>query len=102
MHIDQQISKNNPTFEIGQPVMVKNHARCIFKPKYLPDYRVLQTLNDSTLLLVSLKGKERKKTNIYDVKPYSTLDLIENAWDSFLGSIKINHQNYTYNLRPQP
>ena len=39
-------------------------------------------------MLVSLNGKERK-TNINDVKPYSTSELIENAWDSFLDSIKI-------------
>ena len=67
--------------------MVKNHAHHTFEPKYLLDYRVLKLLNDSTLLLVTPNKKERK-TNINDVKPCSSLELLENAWDSFLGSIK--------------
>ena len=58
--MDQQISKNNPKFEIGQPVMFKNHACCTFKQKYLLDYRVITILNNSTLVLVIPNGKERK------------------------------------------
>ena len=34
-HTYEQINKNNPKFEIGQPVMVKNHADHTFKLKYL-------------------------------------------------------------------
>ena len=49
-HMDQQISGNNSKFEIGQPVMVKNHVHYTFDPKYLLGYRVLKILNDSTLL----------------------------------------------------
>ena len=60
-HMDQQISKNIPKFEIGGLVMVKNHAHCTFEPKYLMDYRVLKILSDSTLLLVALNGKEKKQ-----------------------------------------
>ena len=41
-----------------------------------------------------------KKFN--DVKPCSTKQLVKNAWDSFLSSIKVKHQNYNYSLRPQP
>ena len=63
------------------------------------DYRVLKILNKSTLLLVTPNDRECK-TNINDVKPATTLELIENAWDSLLNSIKTNHQNYDYNLRP--
>ena len=72
--------------------MVKNHSYHTFEAKYLLDYRILKILNDSTLLIVTPNGKERK-TNIYDVKPYCTTELVENAWDSFLGSIKTKHQN---------
>ena len=99
-YMDQQTNKN-PTFKTGQPVMVKNHAHCTFIPKYWLDYRVLRILKNSTLLLVIPNAKERK-TNINDAKPCSTSELIENVWDSFLGSIKINHQNSTHNLRPWP
>ena len=43
---------------------------------------------------------EKCKTNVNDVKPATKLKLIENAWDSFLNSVKANHQNHDYNLRP--
>ena len=89
-HRDQQTRRTDPKFKIDQPVMVKNHACHTFEPKYLPDYRVPKILNDRTVLLVALNGKKRK-TNINDVKPCSTSELLK-AWNSFLGSIKINHQ----------
>ena len=72
--------------------MVKSHACHTFEPKYLMDYNVLKILNDSTLLLIMPNGKERK-TNLNDFKPCSTTELVENAWDLFLGSIKTKHQN---------
>ena len=81
---------NNPTFEAGQPVMVRNHAHHTIEPKYLLDYRVLQILNDSTLLIVTPDGKERKMS-INDVKLSNTSKLVKNAWDTFLGSIKSIH-----------
>ena len=46
--------------------MVKNYAHHTFEPKYLLVYKVLNIINDSTLLLITPKGKERK-TNINDV-----------------------------------
>ena len=68
--------------------MVRNHPHHTVDPKYLLDYWVLQILNDSTLLLVTHDGKETK-TNINDAKLCSTSQLVENAWDSFLGSKKV-------------
>ena len=65
--------------------MVRNNTSWSFEPKYLMDYRVL--INVSTLLLVTPNGKECE-TNINDMKPSSTLELIENALNSFLNSIK--------------
>ena len=73
----------------GQPVMVRNHACHTFEPKHLLDYRILQILNDSTLLLVTPNGKE-SKMNINKIKLCSTSKLVKNAWDSFLESIKSN------------
>ena len=61
----------------------------------------LKILNDNTLFLMMPNGKERK-TNINDAKPYSTTELVGNAWHSFLRSIKTKHQNYKKNLRPRP
>ena len=54
----------------------------------MKDYRMLKILNESTLLLVTPSGKECKR-NFNDVKPCTTLELIENAWNSFLNSIKL-------------
>ena len=84
-------------FEIEQPVMVKNHTHHTFEPKYLLDYRVLKIINESTLFLIMPNGKERR-TNINDVKPCSTIELTENAWDSFLDSIKTKCENCSYSL----
>ena len=67
--------------------MVKNHESFTFEPKYLLHYKVLKMINDSTLLLIMPNVKERKE-NINDVKLCSTAELVENAWDLFLGSIK--------------
>ena len=77
--------------------MVKNHACHTFEPKYLLDYNVLRILNNSTLLLVTPNGKE-SKLNIINVRSCSTLDLIENIWDSFLGSIKTLSMTLDLNL----
>ena len=78
--------------------MNENHACHICEPKWLIDYRVPKIINKSTLLLVTPNGKEHK-TNINHVKPATTLKLIEEVWDSFLNSIKMNCQNHDYNLR---
>ena len=59
-HTDQQNSNNNPKFEIGQLVMLKNHAHHTFKPKYLLNSGVLKILNNSTLLLVTPNGKGKQ------------------------------------------
>ena len=40
----QQSHYNSTKFEIGQPVIVKNHAHHNFKPKYLLDYKVKKYL----------------------------------------------------------
>ena len=60
-HKDQQINKHNPKFEIGQPVMVKNHVCHTFETKYLLDYRELKILNDSTVLLVMQMERKEKQ-----------------------------------------
>ena len=49
--------KSDTKFEIAQMVMVKSHTCHTFKPKYLMDYRVMQIINQCTLLLVSPNGR---------------------------------------------
>ena len=86
---------NSEKFKIDQPGMVKNHVCHAFKPTHLLDYNVVRILNDSTLLLITPNCKERK-TNISNVKPCSTVELVKNAWNSFLGPLKTKHQNCNY------
>ena len=69
--------------------MVKIHAWHTFEPKHLQEYKVLKIISDSTLLLIIPNGKERK-TNVNDVQPCNTTELIENAMDYFLCSKKPN------------
>ena len=70
-----------------------------FEAKYLMDYRVLKLLNESSLLLVKPNRKEHKR-NVDDMKPCSTLELTEYAWNAFLNPMKTNCQNNEYDLRP--
>ena len=56
--------------------MVKNHVCHTLKPKYLLEYNILKILSDSTLMLITPNGKERK-ANINDVKPCSRTELIK-------------------------
>ena len=58
--------------KIGQLVLVKNHCKGPFNPTYIYDHQVAEILNDSTVLLTTLDGKE-KKFNIHNVKLVSTL-----------------------------
>ena len=37
-HMDHQIGNINPKFEVGQLVMVRNHAHHTYEPKHLLDY----------------------------------------------------------------
>ena len=55
----------------------------------------------TTPLLITSNGKERK-TNISDIKPCSTTELLEDTWDSFPKSLQTKCQNGNYNLVPQP
>ena len=59
-YMDHQIENDNLTFEVGQSVMVRNHACHTFEPKFQLDYWVLQIPYDNTVLLVTPDGKERK------------------------------------------
>ena len=67
--------------------------------KQKTDWQYTLLTQYSTLLLVAPNGREHK-TNINDVKPCTTLELIKNAWNSFLNPKKIKCQNHDYNLGP--
>ena len=73
--------------------MVRNHNHHTFEPKYMIDYRVLKIGDESPLLLETPNG-------INDVKSCSTLELIEDAYNTLLSFMKSNCQNHRYNLTP--
>ena len=39
----EEIPNNSKKFEIGEPVMIRNHTCHTFEPKFLLDYKVLKT-----------------------------------------------------------
>ena len=59
---------------MGQLVLVKYHNKGPFDPTYIYTDRVAGIPNNSTVLLTTPDGKERK-CNIHHVKPVSSLDV---------------------------
>ena len=57
-------------FKIGQPIVIKHHLRNTFESKFITDYRVLEIVNDCTLIVQRPDGKTRQ-ININDAKPIS-------------------------------
>ena len=46
-------------FKIGQLIAVKNHLRDTFESKFISDYRVLEVVNECTLVIESTDSKTR-------------------------------------------
>ena len=49
-------------FKVGQLIAVKNHLKSTFDPKFISDYRILDIINEHTLLIQSPDGKTRRLT----------------------------------------
>ena len=58
--------------KLGQLVFVKDHKKGTFNPSYVYDHGVVGILNDSTVVLTTPDGKE-KRCNIHHVKPMTIL-----------------------------
>ena len=58
----------------GQLVFIKNHQKGPFNPTYIYDHWVVGIPNESTVLLTTPDGKD-KKCNIHHVKLVSSLDM---------------------------
>ena len=72
---------------IGQLVFVKDHRKGTFDPLYIFDHRVAGVLNDSTVVLTTPDGKE-KKCNIHHIKPITDLEVSTSAFNQFQDSIQ--------------
>ena len=78
-------------FKIGQLVAVKNHLRNTFDSKFIPDYRVLDIVNEHTLVVENPDGKTRQ-ININDAKPVSARAATDNTVQDFkLSAMKKEH-----------
>ena len=87
--------------QIGQLVFVKNHHKGDFNPPYTFDHRILAIVNESTVVLTTPDGKE-KRYSIHYIKPVSVLESSIGAYQQFQDSIckdKIATQpGHQYNL----
>ena len=85
-------------FKIGQPIVVKNHLQNTFKPKFIADYRVLEIVNDCTLIIQSPDGKTRL-ININNAKPVSARLATDTALHDFKQTAMRKEHTHLYQLR---
>ena len=84
-------------FKVGQLVAVKNHLKGTFDTKFISDYRILNIINECTLLIQSPGGKTRK-ININDAKPVSAITAADNVLQDFKQSMSRRECTHPYNL----
>ena len=97
---NKKITKTSD-LKIGQLVFVKDYHKGTFDATYIFDHRVSGILNDSTVMLTTPDGKE-KKCNIHHIKPITPVDVFTNAFNQFQYSVKKNPcdtAQHQYNLR---
>ena len=82
----QKITKAS-NLKIGQLVFVKDHQKGTFDPLYIYDHRVVGILNDSTVVLTTPDGKE-KRCNVHNIKPMTHLEVSTSAFGQFQDSIR--------------
>ena len=80
--IDNRKVTKASDLKIGQLVFVKDHHKGTFNPSYIFDHRVAGIVNDSTVVLTTLDGKERR-CNIHHVKPATALQASASAFQQF-------------------
>ena len=84
-------------FKVGQLIAVKNHLKSLFDPKFISDYRILDIINECTLLIQSPDGKTRK-ISINDTKPVSAISAADNMLQDFKQSMLRRECTLPYNL----
>ena len=85
-------------FKIGQLIVVKNHLRNAFKSKFIADYRVLEIVNDCTLIIQSPDGQTRQ-ININDAKPISARAATDIVLQDFKQAAMRKEHTHQYQLR---
>ena len=84
-------------FKVGQLEAVKNHLKSMFDTKFISDYRILNIINECTLLIQSPDGKTRK-ININDAKPVLAITAADNVLEDFKQSMLRRECTHRYYL----
>ena len=99
--------------KFSQFVLVKNQCKGPFNPTFIYNHQVAKVLNDSTVLFITLDGKE-KKCNIHHMKPVSSIEVhmgsqaefpegaFPKFWDSSIHTSSCTNASnvqHSYNLR---
>ena len=69
----------------------------MFDPKFISDYRILNIINECTLLIQSPDGKTRK-ININNAKPVLAITAADNVLQDFKQSMLRRECTHPYNL----
>ena len=69
----------------------------MFDPNFISDYRILNIINEYTLLIQSPDGKTRK-ININNAKPVSAISAADNTLQDFKQSMLRREHTHPYNL----
>ena len=74
-----------------------NHLKGTFNIKFVSDFRILNIINEHTLLIQSPDGKIRK-ININNAKPVSAFTGTDNVLQDFKQSMLRKENTHHYNL----
>ena len=97
----EKIEKNKHfkvhNFKVSQLITVKNYLRNTFESRFISGYRVLDIVNECTLLVESPDSKTRW-ININDAKPVSATGATGNALQDFKLSAMRREHTHPYML----
>ena len=80
--VEERKFNETSDLKIGQLVLLKNHTMSTFQSKYLADHRVIKIVNDSTVIVFSPDGKE-KKCDIHHVKSIFPTTVFTSVFEEF-------------------
>ena len=95
--LEQNKHFKSHNFKVGQLIAVKNHLRNTFNTRFIPDYKILQAINECTLLIESPDGKTRKII-INDAKPVSAITAADKRLQEFRQLMLRNEYTHPYVL----
>ena len=85
-------------FKVGQLIAVKSHLRNTFESRFISDYRVLDIVNECTLVIESPYSKTRW-ININDAKPVPARTATDKALQGFKLSAMRKEHTHPYMLQ---